>query len=48
MDLKSLGWKFLTKETFGDGKLTITKQRKKKTKHNFSVHKFKLQFECHY
>lgn len=30
MDLKSLGWKFLTKETFGDGKLTITKQRKKK------------------
>lgn len=21
MDFKSLGWKFLTKETFGDGKL---------------------------
>lgn len=23
MDLKSLGWKFLSKETFGDGKKTF-------------------------
>lgn len=23
MDFKSLGWKFLTKETFGDGKLVL-------------------------
>lgn len=25
MDFKSLGWKFLSKETFGDGKLNLFK-----------------------